>query len=195
MTSIALTTTQVKWPSKCIRLQWRHDGRDGVSNHQPHDCLLNRLFRRRSKETPKLCVAGLCVGNSPVTDGFPAQMASNAENVSIGWRHHDIGALVWLIHIVRHAFSVLYPWYRTTLINRTHLLRELPSNLNYEPHQIPKVKCFSSRLAVAFMILRPGDKSRMKMYLEQRRQAILQLHLSEQQLISANVRLILDVLR
>ena len=24
---------------------------DGVSNHQPHDCLLNRLFRRKSKKT------------------------------------------------------------------------------------------------------------------------------------------------
>ena len=28
-------------------LQWRHTGPDGVSNHQPYDCLLNRLFRRR----------------------------------------------------------------------------------------------------------------------------------------------------
>ena len=27
-------------------LLWRHNGRDGVSNHQPHHCLLNRLFRR-----------------------------------------------------------------------------------------------------------------------------------------------------
>ena len=27
--------------------KWRHNGRDSVSNHQPHDCLLNRLFRRR----------------------------------------------------------------------------------------------------------------------------------------------------
>ena len=27
-----------------ISLQWRHNGRDSVSNHQPHDCLLNRLF-------------------------------------------------------------------------------------------------------------------------------------------------------
>ena len=26
----------------CISLQWRHNGRDGVSNHQPHHCLLNR---------------------------------------------------------------------------------------------------------------------------------------------------------
>ena len=30
----------------------------------------------------------LCVGNSPGTGEFPAQMASNAENVSIWWRHH-----------------------------------------------------------------------------------------------------------
>ena len=27
-------------------------------------------------------------GNSPVTGEFPAQMATNAENVSIWWRHH-----------------------------------------------------------------------------------------------------------
>ena len=70
-------------------LQWRPNGRDGVSNHQPHDCLLNRLFRRRSKKTSKLCVTGLCVGNSPVTGEFPALRASNAENVSIWWRHHE----------------------------------------------------------------------------------------------------------
>ena len=50
----------------------------------------NRLFRRRSKKTSKLRVTGLCVGNSPGTGEFPAQMASNVENVSIWWRHHDI---------------------------------------------------------------------------------------------------------
>ena len=69
-------------------LQWRHNGCDRVSNHQAHDCLLNRLFGRRSKKTSKLHVTGLCVGNSPGTGEFPAQMASNAENVSIWWRHH-----------------------------------------------------------------------------------------------------------
>ena len=71
-------------------LQWRHNGLDGVSNHQLHECLLNRLFRRRSKKTSKLRATGLCVGNSPVVGEFPAQMASNAENVSIWWRHHVI---------------------------------------------------------------------------------------------------------
>ena len=31
-------------------LQWRHYENDGVSNHQHHDCLVNRLFRRWSKK-------------------------------------------------------------------------------------------------------------------------------------------------
>ena len=62
-------------------LKWRHNGRDSISNHQPCDCLLSRLIRLR--------VTGLCVGNSPETGEFPAQRASNAENVSIWWRHHD----------------------------------------------------------------------------------------------------------
>ena len=71
-----------------LLLQWRHNGHDGVSNHQPQHCLLNRLFRCRSKKTSKPRITGLCAGNSPVTGEFPAQMASNAENASIWWRHH-----------------------------------------------------------------------------------------------------------
>ena len=75
-------------------LRWRHDGRDSVSNHLHHDCLLNRLFRRRSKKTSKLRVTGLWGrGNSPGTGEFPAQMASDAENVSIWWRHHGQGPI------------------------------------------------------------------------------------------------------
>ena len=46
-------------------LHWRHNDHDSVSNHQPHDCLPNRLFRRRSKKTSMLRVTGLCAGNSP----------------------------------------------------------------------------------------------------------------------------------
>ena len=48
-----------------VPLHWHHNDHSGVSNHQPRGCLLNRLFRRRSKETSKLRVTGLCVGNSP----------------------------------------------------------------------------------------------------------------------------------
>ena len=69
-------------------LHRRHNERNGVSNHRRLDCLLNRSFRRRSKKTSKLRVTGFCEGNSPVTGEFPAQRASNAEIVSIWWRHH-----------------------------------------------------------------------------------------------------------
>ena len=72
-----------------MSLQWCHNEHDGISNHQPHHCLLNSLFRHRSQKTSKLRVTGLCEGNSPVTGEFPTQMASNVENVSIWWRHHD----------------------------------------------------------------------------------------------------------
>ena len=78
--------------TKCailFTLQWRHNGHDSVSYHQPYDCLLNRLFGRRSKKTSKLRVTGLCAGNSPGTGEVPALMASYAANVSIWWRHHE----------------------------------------------------------------------------------------------------------
>ena len=106
LTSFPLKKTQKRVKSSCAlgnflskhrtwsllikqSLHWRYNDHDGVSNHQPNGCLLNRLFRRRSKKTLKLRVTGLCVGNSPGTGEFPAQMASNAENVSIWWRHHE----------------------------------------------------------------------------------------------------------
>ena len=52
-------------------LQWRHNGLGSVSNHQPHDCLLNRLFRRWSKKTTKIRVTGLCAGISPIPVNSP----------------------------------------------------------------------------------------------------------------------------
>ena len=54
-------------------LKWRHNGGDGVSNHQSNHCLLYRLFRRRSKKTSKLRVTSLCAGNLTVIGEFPAQ--------------------------------------------------------------------------------------------------------------------------
>ena len=66
---------QLSWedPHLVIPLHWRHHYHDGVSNHQPHNCLLNRLFRRRSKKTSKLRVTGLCVGKSPGPVNSPHQ--------------------------------------------------------------------------------------------------------------------------
>ena len=64
MASISHTVFTRSCCALCRRtLRWRHNDCDGVSNHQPHDCLLKRLFRRISKKTSKLRVTGLCEGN------------------------------------------------------------------------------------------------------------------------------------
>ena len=59
------THSLISKPEVLFPLHWRHNDHDGVSDHQPYGCLLNRVFRRRSKKTSKLRVTGLCVGNSP----------------------------------------------------------------------------------------------------------------------------------
>ena len=69
---LLLAWAMCSW-SRIILLLWRHNGCNAVSNHQRLDSLFNRLFRFRSKKTSKLCVTGLCEGNSPGTCEFPAQ--------------------------------------------------------------------------------------------------------------------------
>ena len=96
----------VVWCRGVLPLQWRHNGCDGISNHQPHDCLRNCLFRRRSNKTSKFRVTGLCARNSPGTGEFPAQMASNAVNGSIWWRHHA--------YILQNRHLVRWHWFNHT---------------------------------------------------------------------------------
>ena len=69
-------------------LQWHHNDCHGITNYWHLDCLINHVFRCTSKITWKLCVTGLCVGNPPVTGGFPSQRSSSMENVSISCCHH-----------------------------------------------------------------------------------------------------------
>ena len=135
-----------------LLLQWRYKGHDSVSNHQPHHCLLSRFFSRRSKKTSKLRVTGLCAGNSPVTGEFPAQMASNAENVSIWWRHHDPVCRPRLVHgntnksitsigtgptwIMHHCKDLCKPWFKMCINLYLHIsfpyLRSYYSNYRHE---------------------------------------------------------------
>ena len=94
----AFQESRAQFPLCCVcvevwywtTVQWRHNERDVASNHRCLDCLLNRLFMRKSKKTLKPPVTGLGEGNPPVTDGLPSRRTSNAENVSIWWRHHEI---------------------------------------------------------------------------------------------------------
>ena len=57
-----------RWLDACsaflsFLLQWRHNGHTVFSNHRPLDCILKRLFRRKSKKTSKLRATGHCKGN------------------------------------------------------------------------------------------------------------------------------------
>ena len=92
-----------------VPLQWRHNERGSISNHQHVHCLLNCRFRCRSKKTAKLRVTSLCAGILPVAGEFPAQKSSYAKNVSIWWRHHVSNSFEWYLEItsimstIKHA--------------------------------------------------------------------------------------------
>ena len=66
--------------------KWRHNGSDGVSDHQPHHCLVNRLFRRRSLAFVR--VIHRWPVNSPRKRPVTRKMF-----VSIWWRHHDLASV------------------------------------------------------------------------------------------------------
>ena len=77
--------------------------------------------RRRSQKTSTFRVTGLCGGNAPMTWEFLAKKASNAENVSILWRHHCIVPLILIFWDVdeKHFtyagfdhFSILISFYQ-----------------------------------------------------------------------------------
>ena len=97
-----LSSAYLWWGFTQDPLQWCHNERGGVSNHRRLDCLLNRLFSRRSKKTSRLRGTGFCEGNPPVTGGFPSQRVSNAENVSMWWRLH---VMYWHIETTTHIFD------------------------------------------------------------------------------------------
>ena len=79
-------------------LQWRHNERDGASNHRHLDCFFSRLCRHISKKTSKVGVTGLCEGNPLVIGGSPHKgpvkclhlMTSTwSENVPAGTRRNN----------------------------------------------------------------------------------------------------------
>ena len=70
------------WPSRKYNshaLQLRHNQRNGVTNPQPHDCLLNRLFRRRSKKYQSSASLAFVKGIQPGTGEFSSQKFSNGK--------------------------------------------------------------------------------------------------------------------
>ena len=112
--------------------------------------------RRRSKKTSRLRVTGLCAGNSPVTGEFPAQRASNVDNVSFWWRRHG----KWLCFCYLRMFFVSatrgHPkmfgetrWYDKlyfglVTINKQHLLEKNQCPTSYMIYTVkqPTVKSY-----------------------------------------------------
>ena len=98
-------------------LHWRHNDLDGVSNHQLHGCLLNRLFRRRSKKTSKLCVTGLCVGNSPGPVNSPQKGPITRKMFSFDDILMFSSVLDKLALLLWHAWWLIITWPDFTQIN------------------------------------------------------------------------------
>ena len=60
----------------------------GISNHWQLYCLFNIFIRPTLKKTSKLCISGLLWGESNNDWWIPLKNSSNAESVSMSWRHH-----------------------------------------------------------------------------------------------------------
>ena len=141
--TVRLDNRHRKSCSHGIPLQWRHNERDYVSNHRRLDCLVNKLFRSRSKKKSKSHVTGLCEGNSPVIDEFPAQRGSNAEKMFtyddvmhddvIKWKHFP---RYWLFILI----NALHEVYSGEILTKKHinLIEVLPFLWRYKPiHAAP----------------------------------------------------------
>ena len=125
LSSSIIRTTWIDWGLWCVVavrnwcglvVQSRHDERYDVSNHRRLACLLNRLFRRRSKKTSKFRITGLCEGKQSVNGWFPSQRVSSTENVSIWWSHHGLCVMGLTAQVKRAAAGNWAPrgrlWWR-----------------------------------------------------------------------------------
>ena len=110
-----------------ISLQWHHNERNGVPDHKPHDCLLSRLFRRRSKKTTELSIIGLCAGNSPVKGLVTRKM----------FPFDDVGMCHLIVVNPYHTkfphvrFNWIRPWFFLPSLNIIVILTENNSSTPY----------------------------------------------------------------
>ena len=142
-------------PLTFVTLQWSHNGQHGVSYHRRLYCLHNRLFRRRSKQTSKLCLTGLC----EVIGEIPVPRASNAENVSIWWRHHEldrpaVASVLTIfdngVDVMRKAGPCITNVFATCRVNSSQLYRSFQRKLR--SHWLK----FLRHVAITLVIQGPG---------------------------------------
>ena len=126
---------------KAATLQWRHNERDSVSNHQPHQCLL--IVYSSADHRKHQSSASLAFVRGPVNS--PHKFASNAENVSIWWRHHEtvvgrqqaqrpVFVYIWMDINVFDAFAIITIWFKMSskiwlnIETWPQFIRNMPSN-------------------------------------------------------------------
>ena len=107
--------TQPYWKHKNVSVLCTHYSDVIMAVMASQITIVSIVFRRRPppKKKTKLCVTGLCEGNWPVAGEFPSQRASNAENVSIWWRHHDIS---WDVMYMQRTIRTVCVLLRLTLL-------------------------------------------------------------------------------
>ena len=130
------------------KFQWRHNKSHGISNYRRLDCLVNRLIRRRLNKHQR------SASRAFVTGEFPAQRASDSENVSIWWRHHDETATYNYCHqkfpcqgyiecvhqdLKFAELDTLSPWWR-------HQMETVSALLVICPRWIPRTKASDAGL-------------------------------------------------
>ena len=104
-------------------LRWHHNDRDGVSNHQPYDCLLYRLFRCRSKKTSKLRVTGFCAGNSPGAVNSPHKRPVTRkmfpfDDVIMDRNKTKHNKFIWVFRVIYNITGIAR--YKKAPLPRTH---------------------------------------------------------------------------
>ena len=100
---------------KYVALQWRHNGCDCVSKSPASRLFIQAEIKENIKAPRQWPLCGEFTGAGE----FPAQMASNAENVSILWRHHGKQALTYRCQIDENMWVfvvVFWPVYIVTYI-------------------------------------------------------------------------------
>ena len=71
------------------------------------------------KETSNSALLTLCEENSSVTGEFPSQRSSNAENVSILWRHH-VFSVSWQLSLGAETWNCRYCWVHSNVQRVSH---------------------------------------------------------------------------
>ena len=141
------------WNKTGLTLQWRHNGHDRVSNHQPHDCLLKRLFRRRSKHQSSASLAFVWgIQRWPVNSPNKWPVARKMFPFHDVILNSDKCIVIHLVHISLFISKDRNKWHRLYLIHgcrqTSNISRTLAGNITVDHSDVvgaaPHTSSFST---------------------------------------------------